>query len=60
VVTTGIKAYEQLLHDTLFKLPGVTHLRSSIVLKEVKADVALPLVAAGAGSVQRAHRRARP
>jgi hypothetical protein len=31
------------LHDTLFKLPGVTHLRSSIVLKEVKKDIGLPI-----------------
>jgi len=43
VLTHGIKEYEQLLHDTLFKLPGVSHLRSSIVLKEIKAGVALPL-----------------
>jgi DNA-binding Lrp family transcriptional regulator len=45
VLTRGIKEYEQLLHDTLFKLPGVTHLRSSIVLKEIKSGVALPLMA---------------
>jgi Lrp/AsnC family transcriptional regulator, leucine-responsive regulatory protein len=38
-----IKDYERLLHDTVFKLPGVTHVRSSIVLKEVKAEVALPI-----------------
>ena len=27
----------------LFKLPGVTHVRSSVVLKEVKAETGLPL-----------------
>ena len=43
-----IKDYERLLHDTVFKLPGVTHVRSSVVLKEVKAEVALPI-----GSVAR-------
>ena len=42
VLTSDIKHYEQLLHDTIFKLPGVTHVRSSIVLKEIKSEVALP------------------
>lgn len=43
VVTGDIKQFEQFLHDTIFKLPGVTHVRSSIVLKEVKAVVSLPV-----------------
>lgn len=43
VVVPGIAEYEQFLHGTLFKLPGVTHVRSSIVLKEVKAEVKLPV-----------------
>jgi DNA-binding Lrp family transcriptional regulator len=43
VLVAGIKEYEAFLHDTIFKLPGVTHVRSSIVLKEVKAVVALPV-----------------
>ena len=42
VLTSDIKHYEQLLHDTIFKLPGVTHARSSIVLKEIKSEVTLP------------------
>ncbi len=37
VVVADIKAY------TIFKLPGVTHVRSSIVLKEIKAGEALPV-----------------
>ena len=41
VLIADIKAYEQFLHDTIFKLPGVTHVRSSIVLKEVKQEVRL-------------------
>ena len=45
VLAADIKHYERLLHDTLFKLPGVTHLRSSIVLKDVKATVVLPIAA---------------
>ena len=43
VVLSDIKAYEHFLHHTIFKLPGVTHVRSSIVLKEIKAEVALPV-----------------
>ena len=43
VLAADIKHYERLLHDTIFKLPGVTHVRSSIVLKEIKAEIALPI-----------------
>jgi Lrp/AsnC family transcriptional regulator, leucine-responsive regulatory protein len=43
VLAADIKAYEQFLHDTIFKLPGITHVRSSIVLKEVKQEVRLPV-----------------
>ena len=50
VLVPGIAEYEQFLHGTLFKLPGVTHVRSSIVLKEVKAEVRLPVEQTGAAS----------
>jgi len=43
VLVPDIKSYESFLHETLFKLPGVTHVRSSVVLKEVKAETRLPL-----------------
>ena len=43
VMVPGIAEYERFLHGTLFKLPGVTHVRSSIVLKEIKAEVRLPV-----------------
>lgn len=43
VLVPDIKNYESFLHDTAFKLPGVTHVRSSVVLKEVKAETRLPL-----------------
>jgi DNA-binding Lrp family transcriptional regulator len=43
VLATDIQHYEQFLHGTLFKLPGITHVRSSIVLREVKSEVRLPL-----------------
>ncbi|HEX2544739.1 MAG TPA: Lrp/AsnC family transcriptional regulator [Ramlibacter sp.] len=43
VLVPDIKSYESFLHETAFKLPGVTHVRSSVVLKEVKAEVGVPL-----------------
>jgi Lrp/AsnC family transcriptional regulator, leucine-responsive regulatory protein len=43
VLVPDIKHYEQFLHNTIFKLPGVTHVRSSIVLREVKSEVSLPI-----------------
>jgi len=38
-----MKHYERFLHEVLFSLPGVTHVRSSIVLREIKSEGALPL-----------------
>jgi Lrp/AsnC family leucine-responsive transcriptional regulator len=38
-----MKHYERFLHEVLFSLPGVTHVRSSIVLREIKSGTALPL-----------------
>jgi len=43
VVARDVAHYEQLLHSCLFKLPGVSQLRSSIVLNQVKAETRLPL-----------------
>ncbi|HZY16376.1 MAG TPA: Lrp/AsnC family transcriptional regulator [Ramlibacter sp.] len=43
VLVPDIKSYENFLHETAFRLPGVTHVRSSVVLKEVKAETRLPL-----------------
>src|SRR6478609_86788 len=45
VLVPDIKAYESFLHEVLFKLPGVTHVRSSVVLKEVKSETRLPFEA---------------
>jgi Lrp/AsnC family transcriptional regulator, leucine-responsive regulatory protein len=42
VLVPDIKAYEGFLHEVLFKLPGVTHVRSSVVLKEIKSQTRLP------------------
>ena len=43
VLVPSIAEYEKFLHAELFKLPGVTHMRSSIVLKEIKSEVKLPV-----------------
>ena len=48
VLVPDIKRYESFLHETLFRMPGVTHVRSSVVLKEVKSESRLPLEQAAA------------
>jgi len=57
VLVEDIKSYEAFLHDTAFKLPGVTHIRSSVVLKEVKAAAGVPI--AGTARAARPARKAR-
>lgn len=42
VVVEDIDAYNAFLDDFIFKLPGVSQVRSNIVLKDIKADTALP------------------
>lgn len=42
VVVEDIDAYNRFLDDFIFKLPGVSQVRSNIVLKEIKTDTALP------------------
>jgi DNA-binding Lrp family transcriptional regulator len=56
VLVEDIKSYEAFLHDTAFKLPGVTHIRSSVVLKEVKAAAGVPIAVARARRGRRARR----
>lgn len=48
VLVPDIRAYDQFLHSTAFKLPGVTHVRSSVVLRELKAQTRLPIAAPAA------------
>jgi Lrp/AsnC family leucine-responsive transcriptional regulator len=43
VLVRDIKAYETFLHETAFKMAGVTHIRSSVVLNEIKSESKLPL-----------------
>jgi DNA-binding Lrp family transcriptional regulator len=42
VVVEDIDSYNRFLDEFIFKLPGVSQVRSNIVLKEIKADTALP------------------
>jgi DNA-binding Lrp family transcriptional regulator len=42
VVVEDIDAYNEFLDTFIFRLPGVSQVRSNIVLKEIKADTALP------------------
>ena len=42
VVVPDIDAYNEFLDGFIFKLPGVSQVRSNIILKEIKADTALP------------------
>ncbi len=56
VLMPDIKSYERFLHDTVFKMPGVTHVRSSVVLKEVKSQARLPIEAPGRPAKAKARR----
>ncbi|HEU4460473.1 MAG TPA: Lrp/AsnC family transcriptional regulator [Methylibium sp.] len=52
VLATDVKHFERLLQGTIVRLPGVTHVHSSIVLREVKSTSVLPiddLIPRGAG-----------
>jgi len=42
VVVEDIDAYNAFLDNFIFRLPGVSQVRSNIVLKEIKVDTALP------------------
>ena len=42
VVAEDIDAYNRFLDDFILKLPGVSQVRSNIILKEIKDDTALP------------------
>ena len=42
VVVEDMDAYNRFLDNFIFRLPGVSQVRSDIVLKEIKMDTALP------------------
>jgi DNA-binding Lrp family transcriptional regulator len=39
----NIRAYNRLLNEVIFRIPGLKHVKSSFTLREVKYDTALPL-----------------
>lgn len=43
IVVRDVDEYESMLSQTLLRLPGVSQVRSGIVLKELKASAPLPL-----------------
>ena len=43
VVAPDMKAYDRFLQDKVFRTPGVANVRSSVVLREVKYETALPV-----------------
>lgn len=43
VVVPDMKAYDQFLQSKVFKVPGVSSVRSNVVLREVKYETALPV-----------------
>lgn len=52
VLVADIKHFDRFLHDTLLRLPGITHVRSRIVLRELKAETRLPLPARPASAAR--------
>ena len=53
VLVPNIRTYETFLHETAFRLPGVTHIRSSVVLKEIKIESGVPLMTNPAAAAPR-------
>lgn len=43
VVTPDIERYDNFLHSVIFKLPGVSAIRSAVVIREIKGLAPLPL-----------------
>ena len=42
VVARDMHAYNSFLDDFMFRLAGIRNVRSNVILKEIKADIALP------------------
>ena len=42
VVVSDMAAYNRFLDDFMFKIPGLRHVRTNVILKEIKYDVTLP------------------
>lgn len=42
VVVSDMAAYNRFLDDFMFKIPGLRHVRTNVILKEIKYEVVLP------------------
>ena len=42
VVVADMAAYNRFLDDFMFRIPGLRHVRTNVILKEIKYEVALP------------------
>jgi Lrp/AsnC family transcriptional regulator, leucine-responsive regulatory protein len=42
VVVSDMVAYNRFLDEFMFKIPGIRHVRTNVILKEIKCDVASP------------------
>ena len=42
VVVTDMAAYNRFLDEFMFRIPGIRHVRTNMILKEIKYDIALP------------------
>jgi len=42
VVVADMAAYNRFLDEFMFKIPGMRHVRTNVILKEIKCDIALP------------------
>jgi DNA-binding Lrp family transcriptional regulator len=42
VVVADMAAYNRFLDDFMFRIPGLRHVRTNVILKEIKYDIALP------------------
>ena len=60
VLVADIKHFDRFLHETLLRLPGITHVRSRIVLKALKDQTRLPLPGPAAAAPRRPARQPRP
>ncbi len=43
VVVSDMAAYNRFLDEFMFRLPGVRHVRTNVILKEIKYEISLPL-----------------
>jgi Lrp/AsnC family transcriptional regulator, leucine-responsive regulatory protein len=43
VVVVDMAAYNRFLDEFMFKIPGIRYVRTNVILKEIKCDIALPL-----------------